>query len=272
MSKDEKTPPRKMPSAAELFESYKLSLARRIVNGDINLADELAKLTAAEERAKRKLPSPVNTLKPRRRYTFSEAAHEARVNNSKKSTGPTSAEGRASSSQNARKAGGVYAASFLMQLRKPCKSTCDKFADCEVVGNGQTRPGGACLDKVHFLEALEVIGKALKTGKIDELQELMAVELAGILHVKRELQEGVDKYGGLMETEVLDELGRVIQREIKLNPAIKPLLELMRDFGITLRDQNLTPAQIVKHDLEKEGNKNAASLLSTIMQKAPARK
>lgn len=259
MSEDKKT-----LSAEYLFETYKKKLAQRILNGDINLADELARLDAHEKAQKRPKAKPLSQLKPRRKYTFSEAAHEARVKNAQKSTGPASEDGKAASSQNARKPGGVYAASLLMQLRKPCKSTCQTFESCEVVGTGQTRPGGACLDKVHFLESLDAITKAL-SGNNEDLQDLVAVELAGILQVGRELLQAIDAFGVIMTTERTDELGRVIQQEAKLNPAVKAYSEWMRDFGLTLREQNITPAAIAKVKQGEKDSETGASLLARIM-------
>ena len=256
-------------SAPRLIETYKKKLAQRIINGDINLADELAKLAAYEERARRKKATPA-LLKPKRRYTFSVDAHEARIRNSRKSTGPVSTEGKAASSQNAKHTG-IYQSSLLMQLRKPCKSTCEKFHECEVVGNGTTRPGGACLDKVHFLEVLDAITTAYKTKDTEALYDLVAVELAGVFDVKRELQEAINTHGGLIWTEVIDELGGVVQKEVKLNPAVKAYIELISSFGLTLRDQNMTPSSISKNKIGEE-MENVASFIAGVMQKAPARR
>ncbi|MGC2423181.1 MAG: hypothetical protein WA666_02370 [Nitrospirota bacterium] len=259
MSEEKKT-----LSAEYLFETYKKKLAQRILNGDINLAEELARLDAHEKAQKRPKAKPLSQLKPHRKYTFSESAHEARVKNAQKSTGPASEEGKAASSQNARKPGGVYAASLLMQLRKPCKSTCPIFDKCEVVGSGQTRPGGACLDKVHFLESLDAITKAL-AGNNSDLQDLVAVELAGILQVGRELLHAIDAFGVIMTIERTDDLGRVIQQEARLNPAVKAYSEWMRDFGLTLREQNITPAAISKVKQGEKDSETGASLLARIM-------
>ncbi len=253
-------------TAERLQRLYKGKIAQEIVNGKTNLAGELLTLQKAENMAKRPLPRSLDKLRPKRRYNLSDEALEARRANARKSTGPLTAEGQKASRRNACKHRN-YASTLLMQLRKPCLSTCKKFDSCEVVGSGNTRPGLDCLDKAHFLEAMELIADALE-GDHDGLKDLMVVELAGALDVIRMMREDISQYGTLIREEELDDHGHVVRTVLKPNPLLTSFPRLMADFGITLGAWNLTPAQISKVKTDEKTAETAADLMSALAGRA----
>jgi len=196
-----------------------------------------------------------------RNYTLSAAAIEARRRNAKKSTGPKTPEGKAASSRNAWKHG-LYASSRLLQFAKPCRSTCPKFSDCEIVGNGVTSPGGDCLDKEHLLEAVIAIDKAVREQDTDSLNELVAFELAEILQVIRRLRADILEDGTIIKSEKLNKEGEVIGYEYKLHPGLLALPKLLSDFGLTLPDFRLTPKEIHRSKDVEDGVQTIAQILS----------
>ena len=263
MGGKKKTPePGSQIPASKLTELYSKKLAQEILNGKTDIAGELVKLQKAEASASRPAPTPLDKIKPRRRYTVSPEALAARRKNAESSTGPITADGKAASRRNARKHG-IYGQTMMMQIGRPCKSTCPKFADCSLVSDGKTQPGKDCLDKEHFAEMLSAIGSAIE-GRSDDLNGLMAVELAGMWDVIRICREAVQKDGGLVYDQELDDNGKVLCLKAKINPVLLALPKLAKDFGISLPDWNLTPAAEAKNKTDEKLADSVAGLMSNL--------
>ncbi|MBI5189940.1 MAG: hypothetical protein HZA22_04645 [Nitrospirae bacterium] len=250
-------------TAEQVTKLYKSKLAAGVLEGKTGLASELIALDKAEQAKSRPKATPLEKLKPRGPYHMSEAAVQARKDNAKKSTGPTSAAGKAISSRNARSYGQA-ANSLINRIIKPCFSTCEHYAECEFVEEGRTSAGGDCLDREHVLEALSAIGKALKNDRKD-FEEIMQVELAGILGVVQDVRDAVTEYGVLVKSFKMDADGGVIAEEWKLNPALLALPKLIADLGITFKDWNLTPAAIAKVKQGDDAIKSAADIMGALM-------
>ena len=260
MSEDKKVP--NDLSAERLTRLYKGKLANEIVNGKTNLAGELLTLQKAENMAARPKPRGIEKLRPKRRYNLSDEALEARRLNAQKSTGPMTAEGKKASCRNSAKHR-KYASTLLMQIRKPCLSTCPIFSECEVVSSGNTRPGKDCLEKEHFLETLNLIADALD-GHMEGLNDLQAVELAGAVDILRMIREDIQKYGTLIREEQLDDNGNVVNTIFKVNPLISVYTRMLADFGFTLHAQNLTPQQISRVKTDDKAAETAVGLMMKV--------
>ena len=213
-----------------------------------------------------------NDMKVERRpYTMTPAALDARKMNAQKSTGPTSEEGKQSSSRNSWKHG-LYASSFITGfLGRPCKSTCDKFETCSLVSDGATAPGDKCLDKQFVAEAFDNILQAIEGNEMGDFNGMAALEMAGGIDILRMMKESIIDNGVLMKDNKLDKDGNVIGEGFKLNPLLPEYNKMLSNLGFTPSDFNMTPASIEK---AKSGKKAAEGLesLAEMMGKAKDRK
>lgn len=223
-------------------------LKQRIRAGETHLVDELAALLAGDE------PAPTirddEPIRTRRSYTLSPQALAARRANAQKSTGPTTDEGKKSSSRNAWKHG-KYAEARIIGLGKPCKSTCPQYP-CSLVEDGRCEPGSDCLNKEILVEACRAIEKALLDKDFDSLNSLMVMELGETLQVVRELRGAILEHGAVVESARFDKDGKAIGYELKPHPALLALPNLMKNLGISFTDYNLTPAALEKVKTDKE--------------------
>jgi len=258
-------------TALRLIPAQKEDLKRRIDAGERGLADELehlfsleARLRAEIEAADEEEADPVmERLRVKRRpYTMTPAALAARQANAQNSTGPTSDAGKAISSRNGWKHG-LHARKRLLGMGKPCRSTCPKYP-CTLVDDGDTAPGADCLDKEYFLHSLNAISKALHDGDLTDLKSAVTVQLGGTLQVVEELQASILEYGVYMKSEKLDKNGGVIGYEIKPNPSLLPLSNLLKAAGLTLPDFMITPAAVER----KKTDDSAVETLADIFRGA----
>jgi len=176
----------------------------------------------------------------KRKYTMTPAALESRRRNAQKSTGPTTDEGKRHSSRNAYK-DGSYAQTRIMGLGKPCKTTCPDYP-CSLVADGRCSPGSDCLNKEHLVEACLAIERALTGKDSADLNDLVTFELAETLQLIRDLRRAVLDDGVIIKSDKFDKDGMVIGYDIKEHPALAALPKLVKAFGLTLTDFNLTPA------------------------------
>jgi hypothetical protein len=208
----------------------------------------------------------------KRRYTMSALALRARQKNSKKArakaTGPRTQEGKKASSRNSWKHGlrassNTSAPSFCSAVTRPCLTTCTKYP-CDVVKDGDTGPGQDCLDGKFMTIAYKALIKGIKEKKYDDINDLIAIEIASNLLIVRRLKDEILEKGVLLEVEKVDKDGNVISRELRLNPLLLPLPKLIADLGLTLPEAILTPRAKAKLETEQEGVGTLADILSKI--------
>lgn len=195
-----------------------------------------------------------------RSYTMSDEARAARIKNAQLSTGPKTEEGKSRSSRNSWRHG-LYASSFITgMLGRPCRSSCDKFAECSLVNDGQVNPGEDCLDKAFVAESFGNIIEAIKDGKHDGFQEMAALEMAGGFDVLRMLKESIQENGVIFKSAKLDIKGKEIGYEYKLNPAIPAHKQYMELLNMTPSDHLMTAKEIKK----AEGGKKASEAIESL--------
>ena len=222
------------------------------------LQEEIDRLEAGEELEGDPLLERLTVKK--RPYTLSPAALAARIRNAQLSTGPVTAEGKAATSRNAWKHG-LNARRRSLLFGKPCKSTCPKYP-CSLVDDGDVAPGQDCLDKELFLDNLRALEDAATTGHLDGVKQMAAATLGGTVSVIQELQYAILENGVFMKSEKLDKDGKVIGYELKPNPALLPLGNLLKSAGLTLPDFMLTPREVDRGTTEKEAAKGLAEFFA----------
>ena len=257
-------------TAEKLAKALKANIARLLNEGktagvakDIRELRQLEKEMAidkglelkGEEEPESGIPE---RLKIKRKYTLSPEAIDARRQNAKLSTGPTTDEGKKRCKRNAFKHGG-YAASRILGLGKPCKSTCSQYP-CALVEDGKCEPGSDCLDKEYLLDACLAIENALLHKDTASLNELIVFELAESIQLIRSLRRDILDDGTTIKSEKFDADGKVIGYEIKVHPALLAMPKLQKDFGISLTDFNLTPAAESKVKTDKEVSETIAGI------------
>ncbi|GJQ44271.1 MAG: hypothetical protein EDM77_03720 [Candidatus Jettenia sp. AMX1] len=209
-------------------------------------------------------------LRVKRRYTKSEnymsdAAREARSKGGK---------ARAEKFPAPNWKHGKYAKSFVTGAIKPCKSTCPQYP-CDIIEEGKTTPGDACLDKAAVIETYKAIIDAVKHKKLDDFQEIASLTIAQSIQTLQMLLEDVIRDGPTIQSEVFDKHGTVIGHEMKHHPALNVLPKLIADLGMSPQEFMITPKAIAKQGTEEKGIETLGDLLSKIgsnMQKKEAKK
>ena len=199
------------------------------------------------------------------KYTLTDKALNQRLEASALSTGPTSTEGKAVCSQNGWKTG-LHAKRRVLSFGKPCKSTCRHYP-CTLVDDGATRPGQQCLDKEYLHLAISALSKAMQQGELTDLKELMTLKLADTLQIIDDLQRSIIEDGVYMKSEKLNKEGEVIGYDLKPNPSLLPLSNLLKASGVTLTDFMATPASILKAKTDTATGETIADLLSGLTRR-----
>lgn len=242
------------------------AVRKRIDAGEPGLLDEYDALLAQQRAGGHEPPDDdaiFDRLRVKKRpYTMSDAALEARRNNSQLSTGPVTPEGKAASSMNAWRHG-LYARKRILAMGKPCRSTCPQYP-CSLVDDGATQPGSNCLDKEYMLQTLNALSKAMADNDLTDLKQIVTLQLGGTLQVIDELQASILEYGVYMKSEKIGKDGAVTGYEIKPNPSLLPLSNLLKAAGVTMPDFMITPAAVEKQKSDKE----AAASLADIFKAA----
>jgi hypothetical protein len=227
------------------------------------LEEELERLKSGEEPEEDPLLARL-TVKTRRSYTLSEAALEARRQNAQKSTGPVTPEGKEACSMNAWKHG-QHSRKRILSMGKPCKSTCPSYP-CYLVDDGATQPGQQCLDKEYMLTTINALSKAMGNGDLTDLKDVITLQLGGTIQVIDELQASILQYGVYMKSEKLGKDGAVIGYELKPNPSLLPLANLLKAAGVTMPEFMVTPAAVES----KKASKEAIETLADVFRGAGA--
>lgn len=244
--------------------------------------------------------------KTRRKYTLSDAALEQRRANAPKAlaagalagkaTGPTTEDGKAASSRNAWKHGqysavhrahfGLGGGSVAKLFGKPCVTTCPFHpenpqrteAPCSLVLDGMTHTGGSCLDKTVFVHAAQALMQAMSGGDMEPMHSLLASEVGTLMQISDKLKRliaeqpmvvipAITKDGEV----VYDREGEVAPRDIRMHPALMPLIKLTEVLGINFAELMATPRAREKLRDEDEGANALQAALGSILGRAGAR-
>jgi len=199
-------------------------------------------------------------LRVKRHYTVTPAVIERQKANAQQS--------RPGSADNKRNwKGGKFAKDFIQGRIKPCLSTCELFAECELVSEGVTKPGGICLDKAAVIATYSAIMDAIKHKEYDDFNEVSGLMIAEAYHVVRSLLEDVMRDGGVCKRLKYDKNGVLQSEEFVPHPGLLAIPKLIADLGINPREMNITPKAIKDDKNTEEANKTAAGLMSDMARR-----
>ena len=224
--------------------------------------------------------------RPKRRYTMSPAALEARRANARHSTGPRTEAGKAKSSRNAW-VHGLYSGAqaqltaqqwgSVSMLGKPCRRTCQYHPDnaacqapCTLVMEGHTQAGGDCLDKTVYLTAFDRLLTAMRTGSVDGMHELLSAEAAGAMEILVRLRQDIAEQGLTVVIPAISKDGEVIMHpatgdavpgRVVANPALIQYGNLLDKLGINLAALMATPRAIADVDAQEDSSAALSALL-----------
>lgn len=231
----------------------------------------------------------VNKSAIRERKPLTAAQLQQRRDAAKKSTGPRTVEGKARASRNAWKHGlnsAIHASHFDSGLQsvvgamgKPCQTTCPKYP-CSLVNDGQTSPGGTCLDKQVYVQAFTAIIDALDGGSMEGMHGLMAAEVSAALQMLHELRSTVSTQGLVIGIPMVTEDGKVIKDangnpimgKYIANPGYPMMIKTLETLGISLPELLVTPQAKVKARVQEEATDAMQTVLGSIFQRAAAAK
>ena len=194
--------------------------------------------------------------KVKRRYTMSDAARAQRKKAGSHPKGDSVA-------RNAWRHG-LFAQGIVQHSIKPCKTTCPDYP-CELVEEGEAKPGGDCLDKKSILEAYGAIRKAL-AGDNKDFQDLAALRISKSMYILEMVQEAIGQDGVLLIEDVLDKDGGKIGIRFKEHPLIKNLSKLMETLGITPKEFEITPRAKSRKGAEEKGTKTVGDIMSLLVK------
>lgn len=227
------------------------------------------------------------TRKIRDRPPLTPAQLQQRRDAAKKSTGPRTLEGKARSSRNGWKHGltskihGAHfdngMASLLGAVGKPCQTTCPKYP-CALVTDGQTSPGGSCLDKQVFVQAFGSIIDALERGSMEGMHGLMASEIAAALQMLHELRTQIADQGLVIGIPMVTDEGKVITRadgsevmgKFIANPGYPMMVKTLEVLGISLPELLATPQSKARAKVAEETTDAMQTVLGGIFQRKQA--
>ena len=240
-------------------DQYARQLKERVDAGEALTSDEMSFLLAVTEAEGDIFPERLKVAPVKYSRSPAQIAQARknieRINKQKLQTGPNTPEGKQTSSKNALRHG-LYAQS-LMSLFKPCFSTCPEYP-CALVQEGQTKPGNHCLEKQHFVEVLDAVEKAMKHKNLDDLNDIIAIEIASNIDMIRRLKEQILHIGPIVKSSKITDTctkdgdSTTIEHiEYKANPALQVISKLIGDMGLTLADAMLTPRELARHKIDE---------------------
>lgn len=263
-------------SLDKLVRAHKINIARKIQAGETGLAKELehlqnleARLKAEAEGGKSEIRNPKSKIKDedeigipenlriKRSYTMSDAARAARSKGG---------QARAKECPTPNWKHGKYAQSFITGSIRPCKTTCKDYP-CELIDDGSTKPGGACLDKAAVIQTYMAILDAVKNKKYDNFNEIASLTMAQSIQTLQMLLEDVIRDGPTLKREKWDKDGNVLGHEYVPHPALLTLPKMIADLGMTPQEFLATPRSVAKVDDEDKGTESLAQFLSKLGNK-----
>lgn len=247
-----------------LRKLHKINLLKKIQAGETGLIHELEALNRLDEKkpppANDELGIPARLRIPRHSYTMTEAALRQRKQAAQSGKKADAMRGNKNSWKH-----GKYAKGFIERFIRPCKSSCKQYP-CELIGSGEAKPGGACLDKTEILTTFAAIKKALteksNPERYSDINEIIAMKTAGAMQVVEMLLEDILTDNTIIKSEKIDSQGKVFGYDIKLHPSLLALPKMLQDLGITLHDLHITPKAIAKAGETEEAGKTLADILS----------
>lgn len=203
------------------------------------------------------LDSPLLSSKPKRNYTMTPAAREARRKNGQK---PKKRRANHPIATNWRH--GRYARSLSTSM-KPCHATCKKYP-CEYVTENKTRPGDFCLDAEGTIHFFRAVLAAVGEGRFDEFEAVSALTLARSMAVLNCLLEDIQRDGTIIKKMKHDKDGKEISFDVVSHPSLFTVPKLLQALNMPLSEFLLTPKSRAKLETEDEVVGGLADLLSSI--------
>lgn len=270
-----------------LYKLAKVKLAERILKGDTDIVKDFenlknleARINAAEAPAaatgtsSSQSPSSASatgegdtpseedelgidpTLRVKRHYKLSEEAIEQRRAAARRERPD------AAGNKNAWKHG-RFAKDFVDGRIKPCLSTCPDFADCALVNDGYTKPGGVCYDKAAVIAIYTALQDAIKNKKYDDFDDVSALFISEAMHNAMSLMEDCIRDGGVVLRRKTDKNGAVTEEYVP-HPALLAIPKFIADLGITPREMLATPKSRNDNKNEEEKGKTLAGIMSDL--------
>lgn len=262
----------------KLLNYLRYALARKIRLGDIHGAaselEDVIKLENAafnnEPGARAKLEEKLNQIvagipeenKVPRKKTMTDKAIAANRRNAKKSTGPTTPEGKAASAANGTYANfkhGRHAKRALPRLLGVCRETCTDYP-CTAVEDGSTKANDLCLRHEDLAEKIKVIVHAANGGGMADMKELSAITLAKAMHSLDEMLGRLHEDGTLLREAMFNKHGEQIGWTYKNHPHLKAIMDMIFKLGLTASDQMLTEKEQKRGKNDEENRENLAKL------------
>lgn len=204
-------------------------------------------------RIKRTYTMSLSALKQRR-----SASQEARLH----ATGPTTDEGKKTSSRNSWKHGS-YARSIAMKLRRPCQTTCKDYETCEFVRDGFSTAGTDCHHRETFVDTFQAIMEAMEEGKLESFKTFLAGKAALNLEILEEIQLALLSDGVTVKEKMTDKDGKFIGWKIKSHPNLADLAKLTAAMKLDLSELKISPKS---QEDDGGGKDDMAGLMSAALE------
>ena len=228
------------PSLDDLQKLHKL---KALIDADAEAAQRMADELASDD--------PLASIKIKRPYTLTKAAHEARIRNAQKSTGPKTEEGKAKSATNGGRSNwkhGKYSASAIHRMLGVCSKHCGQKDTCQSLIDGLSKPGELCLGGHELPQRLAMCIEAVKKGTITaDMKEATGVLMGMQWSNIQDALESVAMDGTTVLEPITDRNGRVVTHKLKSHPALAFVTDALHKLGVSLTDQNLTPRENAKN-------------------------
>ena len=176
------------------------------------------------------------------------------------STGPKTEEGKRASSKNAWKTGQHAQRLIGTAVFKPCKSTCPEHP-CQFVTDGETKPGGNCLDRRAVVMVYDAICAAIQDKSMEGINEVIAANVAANIGLLQEMRTSILEKGPFIEQPMTNKEGDIIGHVTVMHPGIMTVIKLSEQIGLSLPEMLATPAALAKATTEEKATQSAAEFL-----------